>query len=44
MSPSELDQASAKPVSKVFFTVVVPAPDEPVTEMIGWRCDMISLP
>src|SRR5260370_28451475 len=30
--------------SKTCRTDVVPAPDEPVTEMIGWWIDMVRLP
>jgi hypothetical protein len=28
--------------SKVRVTEVVPAPEEPVMAMMGWRCDMAS--
>ncbi len=33
-----------KMVSNVCRTDVVPAPEEPVTEMMGWLADMILLP
>jgi hypothetical protein len=28
--------------SKMFFTDVVPAPEDPVMAMIGWRADILS--
>jgi hypothetical protein len=30
--------------SKVRVTDVVPAPDEPVMAMMGWRSDMVTFP
>ena len=38
-----LEPSRRKMCAKLFITVVVPAPDEPVTAMMGWRVDMPRL-
>src|ERR1700682_2270658 len=39
---SALMPSRRKMCAKAFITVVVPAPEEPVTAMTGWRADMVT--